>query len=48
MAGTKGPIMLDFKSWAGYPNRVLIAENTMRVNAGYIDSNLFFIRMRGY
>lgn len=44
-SGTKGIIYLDMKPRSYYP--VYIAGNTFTKNAGYIDSNVIFIRARG-
>ena len=44
-SGTKGIIQLDMYPRTQYP--VYIAGNTFTKNAGYIDSNVIFIRARG-
>lgn len=44
-SGTKGIIYLDTYSRDYYP--VVIGGNTFTKNAGYIDSNVIFIRARG-
>ena len=44
--GTKGIIYLDMKHVAN-SRRVIIAGNTFLRNAGYLESNVIFIRARG-
>ena len=44
-SGTKGIIMLDFHARSNFP--VYIVGNSFNQNAGYIDSNVIFIRARG-
>lgn len=44
-SGTKGIIFLDFYPRTNYP--VYIGGNVFTQNAGYIDSNVIFIRARG-
>lgn len=44
-SGTKGIIFLDFYERANYP--VYITGNVFTRNAGYIDSNVLYIRARG-
>lgn len=44
-SGTKGIIYLDFFERTNTP--VFIVGNTFTQNAGYLDSNVIFIRARG-